>query len=1221
MLLGLKSLLGVFSIITQLDIYVDCKLVGVCYAFDFKNLKMGESQETCSQPNKRQRMECIIHCSENTDERLVTPQNMESWQSLLRAAEIRNHGPILDISKAIVGEEIPLIFYHRKCRTIFTMKKDLDRICKKETHETDLEINENPSKRLSQPGPSESRVYSKTCIFCEKNTKYSKNKRTREPLIQCTDIRADLSIRDAATRKMDSRLLAIVSRELVAAEAHYHRSCYRSYTKDPLTSVEKDELSPLESTDYECVEKCAYEQLYLYIRSELIPKALIANMTELTAKLIMLMKSFGINEVKESVKKHIRRKLENEFGDTLHFIQNDKGKLIVYPDNISKHDLVKELCEYRSKVNKPETDSNTLSTTALQIRQHIKQMKVDETWPPDLENMNYEIPQSLQLFILALLTGEQSCSEPSERIRRLCNSISSDMVYAVTNGKIKAQKHILLPFAVKSLTGNVELIQILNRLGHSVSYSQIEEIDTALCLKKLSIDSLIALPYSIHPNMFTTLAWDNIDRLEETLSGSGTSHRVNGIAIQAQFIGPEKLDASSNDRKTKQRTIMPYQPTVPIYNTGSRVGPDQVTVVDDPDVFNCLSDAKMKDFVWLLFRLSSKDEQTVSSWTGFNIRTRDIDVCKDNVGYLPTVNSPATDMSTVYKVLQNSLDIMHSLDLQNIVCVFDQALYAKASEIKWKHSGKFGCIILRMGVFHTICNLMSTIGKRFQDAGLRDICIESGVISEGSITGVMEGRKYNRAVRLHKMVYEAMMRLAWKGFLAWLTEKHSQYIDDLTKTLQLIASFCEGPSQDSLFTVSCNATCITIFKLFNEYLDFLRHGYGDLSAFWMSYIDMVDILFGLLRASREGNWPLHLFSIRKMIPWCFAYDKLNYARFLSIYYAQMLELPTNHPHVHAEFMKGMFSVQLGDTNTFGRIPVDQTIEVTINKDTQTSGGTKGFSLKAGTIARHYLTSEYRSQYLRQLREMIRSQYSKFSHHDLHCARIKQDEADVQKITDLLEDCWVNPFNPTDTELVKISSGTVAPDPIKQDLLGALSGGEEAYSLFKTKCIHSEKSGEHFFDKMTKMKLKTFTEIKKKSVTSVQAKEIVLKADRNLFGHMILIAQSRDLHMRDVLAHPLGPLPWSLANGDGSLRKTNKSSLSKILVKGTDPADNIPQPSATIIDGMCMVQRLRGNDRTFGELADSALSAVLHEGSTSNRIDVVFDVYKECRERQKIYKFC
>lgn len=30
-------------------------------------------------------------------------------------------------------------------------------------------------------------------------------------------------------------------------------------------------------------------------------------------------------------------------------------------------------------------------------------------------------------------------------------------------------------------------------------------------------------------------------------------------------------------------------------------------------------------------------------------------------------------------------------------------------------------------------------------------------------------------------------------------------------------------------------------------------------------------------------------------------------------------------------------MQMSDTNTFGRIPVDQTIEETVNKDTQTAG--------------------------------------------------------------------------------------------------------------------------------------------------------------------------------------------------------------------------------------------------------------------------------------------
>ena len=102
---------------------------------------------------------------------------------------------------------------------------------------------------------------------------------------------------------------------------------------------------------------------------------------------------------------------------------------------------------------------------------------------------------------------------------------------------VKPQKHLLLPFAIKSLTGNVELIKIMNRLGHSVSYSQMEELDTTLCLEKMALSNGdISLPSNIHPNIFTTLAWDNIDRIEETLSGGNTSHRVNGIAVQAKVL-------------------------------------------------------------------------------------------------------------------------------------------------------------------------------------------------------------------------------------------------------------------------------------------------------------------------------------------------------------------------------------------------------------------------------------------------------------------------------------------------------------------------------------------------------------------------------------------------------------------------------------------------------------------------------------------------------------
>jgi len=69
----------------------------------------------------------------------------------------------------------------------------------------------------------------------------------------------------------------------------------------------------------------------------------------------------------------------------------------------------------------------------------------------------------------------------------------------------------------------------------------------------------------------------------------------------------------------------------------------------------------------------------------------------------------------------------------------DQALHAKACEDTWKNKDLYAEVLLRLITFHTIFNLPSIIGKRFQDAGLHDICTESAIIAEGSVSGVLEG--------------------------------------------------------------------------------------------------------------------------------------------------------------------------------------------------------------------------------------------------------------------------------------------------------------------------------------------------------------------------------------------------------------------------------------------------------------------------------------------------
>lgn len=43
--------------------------------------------------------------------------------------------------------------------------------------------------------------------------------------------------------------------------------------------------------------------------------------------------------------------------------------------------------------------------------------------------------------------------------------------------------------------------------------------------------------------------------------------------------------------------------------------------------------------------------------------------------------------------------------------------------------------------------------------------MESDLVALGSVTGVLTGKHYNRSVRSHKVIYEALMRLLFQSFI------------------------------------------------------------------------------------------------------------------------------------------------------------------------------------------------------------------------------------------------------------------------------------------------------------------------------------------------------------------------------------------------------------------------------------------------------------------------
>ena len=146
---------------------------------------------------------------------------------------------------------------------------------------------------------------------------------------------------------------------------------------------------------------------------------------------------------------------------------------------------------------------------------------------------------------------------------------------------------------------------------------------------------------------------------------------------------------------------------------------------------------------------------------------------------------------------------------------------------------------------------------------------------------------------------------------------------------------------------------------------------------------------------------------------------------------------------------------------------------------------------------------------------------------------------------------------------------MATTDIANDLVNSSKIGEAAYHEFKINRLEKdEASRSDFFATIRKQKLKTFCDLHTKTV-KCKGREIVLKPDRNLFGHMIVVAQSRETDMKQVLSHPLG------------------------------------------VDAISIIQKLDGNGKTFQDLAKSALKMVIREGGdNSERVDVVFDVYRE-----------
>lgn len=158
-----------------------------------------------------------------------------------------------------------------------------------------------------------------------------------------------------------------------------------------------------------------------------------------------------------------------------------------------------------SEVRRVEESASILRRTILDAYQSSPPL----TWPPSMNLLTSGIiqaPSILQDFLAILISGKKT-DKASDRTHRLVKSMSEDICKAATRGQRTMPKQLLLGVTIQHMTGSADIITLLNRFGHCLSYSALLELETAMRKGVTQRDSV--LPPTIQPdgNRVIHLCW------------------------------------------------------------------------------------------------------------------------------------------------------------------------------------------------------------------------------------------------------------------------------------------------------------------------------------------------------------------------------------------------------------------------------------------------------------------------------------------------------------------------------------------------------------------------------------------------------------------------------------------------------------------------------------------------------------------------------------------
>lgn len=584
------------------------------------------------------------------------------------------------------------------------------------------------------------------------------------------------------------------------------------------------------------------------------------------------------------------------------------------------------------------------------------------------------------------------------------------------------------------------------------------------------------------------------------------------------------------------------------------------------------------DRIWMM--RNALDVKGFSRWFYWNSERIHDDNPLQRIGYLPQINASPTSDAVVKKTMDISLDIKNECNQEYIIVSYDLAIASRALRIQKEMQPLYNNLFICVASFHTEMSMFKAVGKYINESGIPRLLVDSGLLAEGSLKAVLNGKHCNHCKSLHVISSLAFKCLHFKEFLKVYYEKQSDDILCEDEIIEILSHGCEN--KDSTFP-----GLDSLLLAYNTYFDETMSGQHGLTAkFAIIYVSLIDLYLLYERSIRTCDLDLHLYAMCNICALLFAFNHQNYSRWLSLYYQKFLNMDITDPGLRDEFLNGALSIRRTSKN-FARSPIDLTLEQTINanaanKLTGISSFRNSIDARQKWAETHTIRMEIMSKFfdeigITKLDDGTETEY-----------KSKNFKIKVKRFMTEISDN-INPFDTyiDKSRLFNLPSGKSASNETAQSLLSVIDQGRELLELFLQKCTEDE----YYFHKPIKRtKVLTFSNEMPVKKNSDNKKLYETKHELNMLERIINLCISKAIDLGKMLQYPLTFAPPSLAYHDGTMfSKSEKGEFSNLLISSASFSTDVePIFQIIFIDGFEFVSNLQNIPSKFGQLAELVL---------------------------------